>query len=58
MSRLERAQENPTLAIMQRLADALDARLRDLLDHNTVTKHPVAPLRGGRKKSKLAKRSG
>jgi transcriptional regulator with XRE-family HTH domain len=56
MSRLERAQENPTLAIMQRLADALDARLRDLLDHSTVTKAPVAPLKGGRRSTKAKRR--
>ena len=49
MSRLERALENPTVAVLARLAAALDADLRELFDPKPVAGGPIAPLRNGRK---------
>jgi transcriptional regulator with XRE-family HTH domain len=48
VSRLERGLENPTVAVLERLAKALHAEIADLFDATLVTK-AVRPLAGGRK---------
>src|SRR5271170_2068263 len=58
VSRLERALENPTVAVLSRVAVALQVDIRDLLDPKPLSRGPVAPLRSGRKKrSKTGSRS-
>jgi len=49
VSRLERALENPSVAVLERLADALDADIRELFDKERVAKGPVKTLPGGRR---------
>lgn len=51
VGRLERGQENPTVAILERLALALGADMAEFFDTKSVTKGPVNPLPGGRKKN-------
>jgi len=50
MSRLERALENPTVGVLERLTKALHADLRDLFDPKPVAQGPIAPLPKGRKR--------
>jgi transcriptional regulator with XRE-family HTH domain len=50
VSRLERGLENPTVAVLGRLAGALDADIRDLFDTTRVSKGPIQPLPSGRHK--------
>jgi transcriptional regulator with XRE-family HTH domain len=49
VSRLERGLENPTVAVLERLAIALGADVREFFDAGRV-RSPVKPLRGGRHK--------
>lgn len=51
VSRLERAMENPTVAVLEKLSKALDADIRDFFDAARVA-HPVKPLRSGRHKKR------
>lgn len=48
VSRLERELENPSVAVLERLADALEADIRDLFEPRGIAARPKA-LRGGRK---------
>jgi transcriptional regulator with XRE-family HTH domain len=50
VGRLERGMENPTVAILERLARALDANIAEFFDAELVVRGPVKPLPGGRKK--------
>jgi len=52
VSRLERGLENPTIAVLERLARALDFDLRDFFDPKPVAHGPVAPLQKGRKRGR------
>ena len=47
VSRLERAKENPTVAVLEKVASALNCDIRDLFDPARVTK-PIRPLQSGR----------
>lgn len=49
VSRLERAKENPSVAVLERLAKALDADIADLFDASSV-RSPIKPLPSGRRK--------
>ena len=49
MSRLERAMENPTVAVLERLAAALDSDIGALFVTPRAGEKFPAPLRGGRK---------
>lgn len=51
MSRLERVLENPTVAVLERLATALDAEIMELFDRTKVAKGPIKPLPSGRRKA-------
>jgi transcriptional regulator with XRE-family HTH domain len=48
VSRLERNQENPTVALLDRLANALGCDTRDFFDD--ATDAPLPALKSGRKK--------
>lgn len=50
VSRLERELENPTVAILERLAKALDADIRDLFDPAGAGRGMIKPLPSGRRK--------
>lgn len=50
VSRLERSLENPSVAVLERLALALNADIRDLLDPAGAGRGLVKPLPGGRPK--------
>jgi len=50
VGRLERGLENPTVAILARLAGALDSDIADFFDANNAARGPVKPLRSGRRK--------
>jgi transcriptional regulator with XRE-family HTH domain len=52
VSRLERALENPTVAVLERLANALECDIPDFFDAERVARGPLKPLAGGRKKRK------
>lgn len=49
VSRLERGKENPTVAILERLAKALDAHIADFFDTSSV-RAAIKPLPSGRRK--------
>jgi transcriptional regulator with XRE-family HTH domain len=51
VSRLERGLENPTVAVLERLAGALNCEAADLFDKAKVSKAAIAPLRSGRRKA-------
>lgn len=50
VSRLERALENPTVAVLERLANALDADIVDFFAAPAPGERPPKPLSGGRKR--------
>ena len=50
ISRLERALENPTVAVLSRISDAFRVDIRELFDPKPVSHGPIAPLRKGRKR--------
>jgi transcriptional regulator with XRE-family HTH domain len=50
VSRMERGLENPTVAVMERLAKALGAEIPEFFDSSLVSKGPVKPLRSGRRR--------
>lgn len=50
VGRLERGLENPTVAILERLAGALDSDIADFFDASHAARGPVKPLRSGRRK--------
>jgi transcriptional regulator with XRE-family HTH domain len=49
VSRLERAIENPSVAVLERLAAALKCDIADLFDRQKVSRGPIEPLTKGRK---------
>ena len=49
VSRLERELENPTVAVLEKLATALDVDIASFFDQNAV-RSAVKPLSGGRKR--------
>lgn len=49
ISRLERGLENPTLAVLQRIADALKVEVSELLAKPKAGEVAPKPLRGGRR---------
>lgn len=50
VSRLERGLENPSVAVLERLAYALDAEIVDFFDASRVARGPVKPLPSGRRR--------
>jgi transcriptional regulator with XRE-family HTH domain len=50
VSRLERGLENPTIAVLERLANALDANITDFFAVPARGEPPPKPLRAGRRK--------
>lgn len=49
VGRLERGLENPTVAVLERLAKAMGADIAELFDASRVARGPVKPLPSGRK---------
>lgn len=49
VGRLERGLENPTVAVLERLAKALDANIVEFFDAARVSRGPVKPLPSGRR---------
>ena len=52
VSRLERGLENPTIAVLERLAEALNVNIVDFFVVPSVGERPVDPLPSGRHKKK------
>lgn len=52
VSRLERGLENPTVAVLERLSDALDADIADFFTAPAPGERAPKPLIGGRKAKK------
>ena len=50
VSRLEREIENPTIAILEKLAAALDVEIVELFDRTAIGRGPIKPLPSGRRK--------
>jgi transcriptional regulator with XRE-family HTH domain len=50
VSRLARGLENPTIAILEQLADALDAKIIEFFDVPAPGEPAPQPLRGGRRR--------
>ena len=48
VSRLERGLENPTVAVLERLAKALSSNIEELFKVPRVDEAPPRPLKGGR----------
>jgi transcriptional regulator with XRE-family HTH domain len=49
VSRLERGIENPTVAILEKIAKVVRADISDFFHRPTKGEQPTPPLRGGRK---------
>jgi len=52
VSRLERGLENPTVAVLERLADALDSKITEFFVVPLSGERPPKPLPGGRHRKK------
>jgi transcriptional regulator with XRE-family HTH domain len=52
VSRLERGLENPTVAVLKRLAEVLDSKIEDFFAAPPSGEKPPKPLPGGRKRKK------
>lgn len=50
VSRLERSIENPSVAVLERLASALDVDIREFFDPVGAGRTAIKPLPSGRKK--------
>jgi transcriptional regulator with XRE-family HTH domain len=50
VSRLERGLENPTVAVLERLAEALNSKIAEFFIVPTAGERPPQPLPGGRRK--------
>jgi transcriptional regulator with XRE-family HTH domain len=50
VSRMERGLENPTVAVIERLAKALGAEIPEFFNLASVSKGPVKPLKSGRRR--------
>ena len=55
VSRVERGLENPTVAVLERLAKALRVEIAEFFDQGHATR-PVRPLPGGRRSTKAKRR--
>lgn len=55
VSRLERGRENPTVAVLERIAAALDVPIAAFFDEPKATAHPPVTLRRGRKPKSAGK---
>lgn len=51
VGRLERGIENPTVAVLERLAKALDTDIAEFFDAARVARGPVNPLPSGRRRN-------
>jgi transcriptional regulator with XRE-family HTH domain len=51
VSRLERALENPSIGVLERLAEALDAEIVEFFAKPKAGEAPLKPLPGGRRKA-------
>lgn len=51
VSRVERGLENPTVAVLDRFANALEVAVSELLAKPRVGERTPKPLKGGRRKS-------
>jgi transcriptional regulator with XRE-family HTH domain len=49
---LERQEENPTVDLLDRIAEALSVNITDFFIHPKAGEKPPAPLKGGRRPSK------
>jgi transcriptional regulator with XRE-family HTH domain len=56
VSRLERGIENPTIAVLEKLAAALGVHISEFLKEPTADAERPQPLRGGRKRKDLARK--
>jgi transcriptional regulator with XRE-family HTH domain len=52
VSRLERGFENPTVAVLEKLAHALDADIAAFFDAKRAAQGPIKPLPSGRHKAR------
>jgi transcriptional regulator with XRE-family HTH domain len=52
VSRLERGLENPTVAVLEKLARALSSNIEELFRVPRPGEAPPKPLKGGRRKGK------
>lgn len=52
VSRLERGLENPTVAVLEQIANALNARIEEFFVVPTENEPPPRTLRSGRKKAR------
>lgn len=50
VSRIERGTDNPTVAVLEKLAKALAADIAELFDAAAVARGPLKPLPSGRRK--------
>jgi transcriptional regulator with XRE-family HTH domain len=50
VSRLERGLENPTVAVLERLASALSVKINDFFDEVNLGRGKIAPLPSGRRR--------
>jgi transcriptional regulator with XRE-family HTH domain len=55
VGRVERSLENPSVAVLERLAKALGCDIAEFFDQSRVTR-PVPPLPGGRRPKKTKRR--
>lgn len=51
VSRVERGLENPTVAVLEKVAKALDAEITELFESGAAVRSPIKPLPGGRRRS-------
>lgn len=49
VGRLERGLENPTVAVLERLANAMGTDIAEFFDAGRVARGPIKPLPSGRK---------
>jgi transcriptional regulator with XRE-family HTH domain len=56
VGRVERSLENPSVAVLERLAKALGCDIAEFFDQSQVTR-PVQPLPGGRRPKKAKRRA-
>jgi transcriptional regulator with XRE-family HTH domain len=52
VSRLERELENPTVAVLERLANALSVEISQFFDRASAARGPHKPLPSGRRKAR------
>ncbi len=52
VSRLERELENPTIGVLEKLADALETDIAEFFNRAAIGRGAIKPLPSGRRKSK------